>query len=105
VKIYGAEDRYPWVVKVSRYGEKFYVSLVEDVPERPEYRSNNGAIASARPPAPIARERTISQRPVSQGELDKAIKKAQAEADRLNASENAAVETLRRLALQEAGPE
>jgi hypothetical protein len=96
------KERFPWVVAVSRIGDKLNVYLSEDVPEPPEYQSNNGAVAKP--------DRPALRMPRSQGgglyklkQVDKAIDKMQALADKINAAEAAADEKIKRLAMRESG--
>jgi len=93
------EERYPWVVAVSRCGDKINVYISEDVPEGKAYLSNNGA--SSRTVPRMSRTRLGSLH--KPDKVDKAIAKMQALADQINAAEAAANEKLFQLAQQEAG--
>lgn len=93
-------DRYPWIVKVSRCGDKLSVYLSEDVPDGKEYLSNGG---SAKPVGKIPR--SLHGTLYKPSKVQKGIDRAQREADKRNAAEAEADEMLKHLALMEAGPE
>jgi hypothetical protein len=104
VKVATDDKRYPWIVKVSRVETQLRVELTRDVPEPPAYESNNGALARPKKPS-LSHYSSRHSVLVDPRRVDKAIVRAQREADRVNAEEEQAETTLKRLARQEAGPE
>jgi hypothetical protein len=90
-------ERWPFIVKISRHGKNLWVELVREMPVRSE--GSKPVIAAGGRGSDFL---TIVKR---QKKLNKAILRAEREADHLNAQEQVADETLKRLALQEAGPE